>query len=215
MGRSASPIHVAYRIRYDLGTLRGERPRSSRGRGEQGHAGGPRRQKVALTGGRAHRVDRPHRSIAGSRTRAKTLTRQVPYTFTPHHRPARAGVVSVRGRHRPLAIERPARAWSSTRRASCCAGRTARGAQILAGGRPIAVRPDGIVRARDERLVRGRDPVRGAREDAGHGAAHPRRSRCAASTRIETAAEEFAGRAHPGTPSSPRAARTTSASRSR
>ncbi|WP_437894033.1 zinc-ribbon domain-containing protein [Sorangium sp. So ce124] len=137
-------IHVAYRIRPDLGTLQGERPSIQvvveASKGTQVILDG---KEVALTSGRAIESIDVTDAVEGPSDETKTLSRQVPYTVTPPDGPREQGMVSVAVGIVPLTIEAPGPSVVIDKESFVLAGRTARGAQIFAGAHPIAVRPDG------------------------------------------------------------------------
>ncbi|WP_437275641.1 zinc-ribbon domain-containing protein [Sorangium sp. So ce375] len=137
-------IHVAYRIRPDLGTLQGERPSIQvvveASKGTQVLLDG---KEVALTSGRAIESIDVTAAVEGLSDETKTLSRQVPYTVTPPDGPREQGMVSVAVGIVPLSIEAPGPSVVIDKESFVLAGRTARGAQIFAGAHPIAVRPDG------------------------------------------------------------------------
>ncbi|WP_438014687.1 zinc ribbon domain-containing protein [Sorangium sp. So ce315] len=137
-------IHVAYRIRPDLGTLQGERPSIQvvveASKGTQVVLDG---KDVALASGRAIEAIDVTEAVTGPSDETKTLSRQVPYTVTPPDGPREQGMVSVAVGIVPLSIEAPGPSVVIDKESFVLAGRTARGAQLLAGAHPIAVRPDG------------------------------------------------------------------------
>ncbi|WP_437955369.1 hypothetical protein WME76_28070 [Sorangium sp. So ce119] len=137
-------IHVAYRIRPDLGTLQGERPSIQvvveASKGTQVVLDG---KEVALTSGRAIVAIDVTEAVTGPSDETKTLSRQVPYTVTPPDGPREQGMVSVAVGIAPLVIEAPGPSVVIDKESFVLAGRTARGAQLFAGAHPIAVRPDG------------------------------------------------------------------------
>ncbi|WP_437827636.1 zinc-ribbon domain-containing protein [Sorangium sp. So ce1153] len=187
-------IHVAYRIRPDLGTLQGERPSIQvvveASKGTQVALDG---KEVALASGRAVESIDVTESITELSDEAKTLTRQVPYTVTPPDGPREQGVVSVAVGIVPLAIEAPGPSVVIDKESFVLAGRTARGAQLLAGGHPIAVRPDGsFAHVMNVSSVGATQfEVRAKMQGMA-----PRIAKIAVRRvdRIETAAREFAGR---------------------
>ncbi|WP_437586589.1 zinc-ribbon domain-containing protein [Sorangium sp. So ce1000] len=137
-------VHVAYRIRPDLGTLQGERPSIQvvveASNGTQVILDG---REVALTSGRAVESIDVTDAVAGLSDETKTLSRQVPYTVTPPDGAREQGMVSVAVGIVPLTIEAPGPSVVIDKESFVLAGRTARGAQIFAGAHPITVRPDG------------------------------------------------------------------------
>jgi hypothetical protein len=137
-------IHVAYRIRPDLGTLQGERPSIQvvveASAGTQVLLDG---KELALSGGRAIRSIDVTEAVTGLADDARTLSRQVPFTVAPPDGPREQGMVSVAVGIVPLTIEAPGPSVDIDKESFVRAGRTARGAQIFAGAHPIVVRPDG------------------------------------------------------------------------
>ncbi|WP_437670985.1 hypothetical protein [Sorangium sp. So ce131] len=187
-------IHVAYRIRPDLGTLQGERPSIQvvveASKGTQVVLDG---KEIALASGRAIESIDVTEAVTGLSDEAKTLSRQVPYTVTPPDGPREQGMVSVAVGIAPLTIEAPGPSVVIDKESFTLAGRTARGAQLFAGTHPIAIHPDGTfahvmnvssvgatqfeVRAKVEGMAPRIAKIAVRRVD-----------------RLETAAKEFAGR---------------------
>jgi hypothetical protein len=155
-------VNVAYRVRPDLATLQAERPafqvlaEASSGTTVtiDGH-------KVALANGRgAENVDVTD-ACTGLAADVKTLSRQVPYVVKPEDGPAEQGVVNVSVGIVPLWLDTPVPLDPPPAAPGApdpvapvphvvvdgpsfvLAGRTAKGADVLAAGRPITVHPDG------------------------------------------------------------------------
>jgi hypothetical protein len=187
-------IHVAYRIRPDLGTLQGERPSIQvvveASKGTQVTLDG---KEVALASGRAIESIDVTEAVTGLSDETKTLSRQVPYTVAPPDGPREQGVVSVAVGIVPLGIEAPGPSVVIDKESFVLAGRTARGAQLFAGAHPITVRPDGTfahvmnVSSVGATQFEVRAKMQGMA---------PRIAKIAVRRvdRLETAAKEFAGR---------------------
>ncbi|WP_437721461.1 zinc-ribbon domain-containing protein [Sorangium sp. So ce861] len=187
-------IHVAYRIRPDLGTLQGERPSIQvvveASKGTQVTLDG---KEVALASGRAIEAIDVTEAVTGLSDETKTLSRQVPYTVAPPDGPREQGVVSVAVGIVPLGIEAPGPSVVIDKESFVLAGRTARGAQLFAGAHPITVRPDGTfahvmnVSSVGATQFEVRAKMQGMA---------PRIAKIAVRRvdRLETAAKEFAGR---------------------
>ncbi|WP_165374343.1 MULTISPECIES: zinc ribbon domain-containing protein [Sorangium] len=187
-------IHVAYRIRPDLGTLQGERPSIQvvveASKGTQVTLDG---KEVALASGRAIESIDVIEAVTGLSDETKTLSRQVPYTVAPPDGPREQGVVSVAVGIVPLGIEAPGPSVVIDKESFVLAGRTARGAQLFAGAHPITVRPDGTfahvmnVSSVGATQFEVRAKMQGMA---------PRIAKIAVRRvdRLETAAKEFAGR---------------------
>ncbi|WP_187345698.1 zinc ribbon domain-containing protein [Sorangium cellulosum] len=187
-------VHVAYRIRPDLGTLQGERPSIQvvveASKGTQVTLDG---KEVALASGRAIESIDVTEAVTGLSDETKTLSRQVPYTVAPPDGPREQGVVSVAVGIVPLGIEAPGPSVVIDKESFVLAGRTARGAQLFAGAHPITVRPDGTfahvmnVSSVGATQFEVRAKMQGMA---------PRIAKIAVRRvdRLETAAKEFAGR---------------------
>ncbi|WP_437332669.1 zinc ribbon domain-containing protein [Sorangium sp. So ce394] len=187
-------IHVAYRIRPDLGTLQGERPSIQvvveASKGTQVTLDG---KEVTLASGRAIESIDVTEAVTGLSDETKTLSRQVPYTVAPPDGPREQGVVSVAVGIVPLGIEAPGPSVVIDKESFVLAGRTARGAQLFAGAHPITVRPDGTfahvmnVSSVGATQFEVRAKMQGMA---------PRIAKIAVRRvdRLETAAKEFAGR---------------------
>ena len=146
-------VNVGYRIRPDLATLQADRP-SFQILAEV--AGGTTvtidGRKLAISGGRGvENVDVADvcTGLTASATEVKTLSRQVPYVVTPRDDPPEQGVVNVSVGIVPLHLDAPVALASPTPRviiegpSFVLAGGTAKGAEVVAAGRPITVHADG------------------------------------------------------------------------
>ncbi|MFS8071549.1 MAG: hypothetical protein ACMG6S_34705, partial [Byssovorax sp.] len=137
-------VNVAYRIRPDLTALQGERPSiqivadaaAGTSVSINGHA-------LPLAGGRAVENLDVTEACTGLTGEAKTLSRQIPYAVTPDGGDVENGVVNVSVGIVPLQLEAPGPRVIIEGASFVLAGRTMKGAEVLAAGRPIAVRPDG------------------------------------------------------------------------
>ncbi|MFO0756216.1 MAG: hypothetical protein U0359_06975 [Byssovorax sp.] len=137
-------INVAYRIRPDLTTLKGERPSIQIvAEAAQGTAITIDGKALPVTGGRAVQTIDVTDACTGQSAEAKTISRQIPYTVVPETGPAEQGMVSVSVGIVPLTIEAPGPHVTIDGQSFVLAGKTMKGAEVTAAGRPIAVRPDG------------------------------------------------------------------------
>jgi hypothetical protein len=137
-------LNVAYRIRPDLSTLQAERPTIQiiveAARGTSVTIGG---KAMQLAGGRAVESVDVSDACSGLSSEPKALSRQVPYTVTPESGPPERGLVNVSVGIVPLQIEAPGPHVTVDGTSFVLAGRTMKGAEVLAAGRPITVRADG------------------------------------------------------------------------
>ena len=137
-------VNVAYRIRPDLTALQGEHPSiqivadaaAGTSVSINGHA-------LPLAGGRAVENLDVTEACTGLTGEAKTLSRQIPYAVTPDGGNVENGVVNISVGIVPLQLEAPGPHVIIEGASFVLAGRTMKGAEVLAAGRPIAVRPDG------------------------------------------------------------------------
>ena len=137
-------VNVAYRIRPDLASLQADHPSiqivaeaaAGTSISINGHA-------LSLAGGRAVESLDVTEACTGLTGEAKTLTRQIPYAVTPADGHAESGVVNVSVGIVPLQLEAPGPRVIIDGPSFVLAGRTMKGAEVLAAGRPIAVRADG------------------------------------------------------------------------
>jgi hypothetical protein len=149
-------INVAYRIRPDLATLQADKP-SFQIVAEV--AGGTSvtidGRKMALAGGRAVENIDVTEAVSGLADDVKTLSRQIPYVVTPDSGPPEQGVVNVSVGIVPLHLDAPvalaappggqapAPHVTTDGPSFVLAGKTMKGAEVLAAGRPITVHADG------------------------------------------------------------------------
>jgi hypothetical protein len=137
-------VNVAYRIRPDLGTLQGERPSiqivAEAARGTTIALDG---KPMQLSGGRGAETIDVTDACTGLADDSKTLARQIPYVVTPAEGPPESGVVSVSVGIVPLRIDAPGARVTIDSASFVLAGHTMKGAEVLAAGRPITVKPDG------------------------------------------------------------------------
>jgi hypothetical protein len=137
-------LHVAYRIRPDLQTLQGERPSIQVViEAVDGTTVAIDGRQVPLMNGRAIETIDVTEACTGLADDAVTLARQIPYAVTPKDGPAEQGTVNVSVRILPLRIDAPGPHAVIDGKNFVLAGRTMKGAEVLAAGRPIPVRPDG------------------------------------------------------------------------
>ncbi len=152
--RVAIPIQVGYRIRPDLATLQAERPSFQIVAEAPGGASVTLDgKKLQLSGGRAVENLDVTEACTGLATEVKTLSRQVPYVVTPEGGSPEQGVVSVSVGVVPLSLDAPVPLPGASSAAPphvtvegssfTIAGTTMKGAEVVAAGRPIPVRPDG------------------------------------------------------------------------
>ena len=137
-------LNVAYRIRPDLNALQGDRPAI------QVIAEAASGTRIVLdgkvmqsSGGRAVETVDVSAACEGLSGEPRSLSRQIPYTVTTESGPPEQGLINVAVGIVPLQLEAPGPHVIIDRPSFMLAGRTMKGAEILAAGRPIAVRPDG------------------------------------------------------------------------
>lgn len=137
-------INVAYRIRPDLAGLQGDKPAiqiiAEAAKGTTISVDG---KALPLSGGRAVESIDVSEACTGQSAESKTISRQIPYVITPESGPPEQGVVSVSVGVVPLSLEAPGPHVTIDGQSFVLAGKTMKGAEVLAAGRPIAVRPDG------------------------------------------------------------------------
>jgi hypothetical protein len=137
-------VNVAYRIRPDLTALQADHPsiqvvaEAAAGTGVtiNGHT-------LPLAGGRAVENLDVTEACTGLSGEPKMLTRQIPYVVTPDGGNAENGVVNVSVSIVTLTLEAPGPHVIIDGPSFVLAGRTMKGAEVLAAGRAIVVRPDG------------------------------------------------------------------------
>jgi len=137
-------VNVAYRIRPDLASLQGDHPSiqivAEAAAGTRVSING---HTLPLAGGRAVENLDVTEACTGLTGEAKTLTRQIPYAVTPSDGRAENGVVNISVGIVPLQLEAPGPHVIIDGPSFVLAGRTMKGAEVIAAGRPIAVRADG------------------------------------------------------------------------
>jgi hypothetical protein len=137
-------LDVGYRIRPDLGTLQGERPVIQiHVEARDGTTVAIDGKQVPLSAGRAIETVDLTDTCTGLSDETVTFRRQIPYVITPPDAPPETGTVSLAVHVLPLRIEAPGAQAIIADKTFVLAGRTAKGAEVLAAGRPIPVQPDG------------------------------------------------------------------------
>lgn len=135
---------VAYRVRSDLSTLQGERPAVQviieAARGARVALDG---RLIPLTAGKATETIDVTESCVGLTDEIKSLSLQIPYTVTPEDGQAERGTVSVMVGIVPLSLLAPGPNVIIDGPSFVLAGRTVKGAELYAAGKPIPVKPDG------------------------------------------------------------------------
>jgi hypothetical protein len=143
-------VNVAYRVRPDLATLQAEKPAFQILAEVAGGTtvtidGHP----MAISSGHGVENVDVTEVCTGLADEVKTLSRQVPYVVTLPEGPPERGAVNVAVGIVPLHLEAPVGIASSTPHvvtdapSFLLAGRTMKGAEVLAAGRSITVHPDG------------------------------------------------------------------------
>jgi hypothetical protein len=137
-------LNVAYRIRPDLSSLEAERPAiqiiAEAASGTRISVDG---KPMQLSGGRAVESIDVTLACTGLSGELKSLTQQIPYTVTTESGPPEQGLINVSVGIVPLQLEAPGPHVIIDGPSFVLAGRTMKGAEVLAAGRPITVRPDG------------------------------------------------------------------------
>ncbi len=157
-------VNVAYRIRPDLTALQGDHPAIQVvAEAAAGTSVAVNGHTLALAGGRAVENLDVTEACTGLSGEAKTLSRQIPYAVTPDSGSVENGVVNISVGIVPLQLEAPGPHVIIDGASFVLAGRTMKGAEVLAAGRPIAVRADGtFAQVMNVSSIR-RDADRGAR----------------------------------------------------
>lgn len=134
---------VAYRIRPDLSALQAEKPAIQvvieAAKGAQVKLDG---RTIPLYAGRATESFDVTEACSGLAADATSLTRQIPYTVTTSDGEERGSVNVVVGVV-PLELDAPGPNAVIDGPSFVIAGRTMKGADLLAAGKPIPVKPDG------------------------------------------------------------------------
>ncbi len=137
-------VNVAYRIRPDLTALQGDHPSIQVvAEAAAGTSVAVNGHTLSLAGGRAVENLDVTEACTGLSGEAKTLSRQIPYAVTPDSGNVENGVVNISVGIVPLQLEAPGPHVIIDGASFVLAGRTMKGAEVLAAGRPIAVRADG------------------------------------------------------------------------
>jgi hypothetical protein len=137
-------LNVAYRIRPDLGALQGDRPAiqviAEAASGTSIELDG---KMMRFSGGRAVEPIDVSAACEGLSGEPRSLSRQIPYTVTTEQGPPEQGLINVSVGIVPLQLEAPGPHVVIARPSFMLAGHTMKGAEVIAAGRPITVRPDG------------------------------------------------------------------------
>lgn len=137
-------LNVAYRIRPDLSALQGDRPSIQvvveAAAGTTVALDG---KDVPLIAGRAIETIDVSDACTGLSDETSTLSRQIPYAIRPRDGAPEQGTVNVSVPLPMLHIDAPGPHAVIDGKSFVLAGRASRGAEVLAAGRPIPVRPDG------------------------------------------------------------------------
>ncbi len=136
--------HVGYRVRPDLATLQGDKPAISIiGEASAGTTISLDGKPMQLTDGRGLERIELADALASTPEDVKTLARQVPYVVTPPDGPPESGVVAVTVGIVALHVDAPGPRITTDKSTFVLAGHAARGAEVLAAGKPIPVKEDG------------------------------------------------------------------------
>jgi hypothetical protein len=137
------PVSIAYRIRPDLLTLQGERPSIQVVmEAVDGTSITLDGKNIPLVNGRAIETIDVTDACTGLSDESSTLSRQIPYAVTLPGG-TEQGTMSVAVGILPLHIDAPGPHAVIDGKNFVLAGRTSKGAEVIAAGRPIPVRPDG------------------------------------------------------------------------
>jgi hypothetical protein len=137
------PVNIAYRIRPDLLTLQGERPSIQVVmEAVTGVSIALDGKNIPLVNGRAIETIDVTDACTGLSDDSSTLNRQIPYAVTLPGG-TEQGTMNVAVGILPLHIDAPGPHAVIDGKNFVLAGRTSKGAEVLAAGRPIPVRPDG------------------------------------------------------------------------
>lgn len=137
-------VQVSYRVRPDLSPLLGQRPSLQvvveAIDGTHVEIDG---REVPLVGGRAvHTVDVTE-ALSGPQPKASSLERRVSYSIRPPGAEVDHGEVAISVGIVPLTLFAPGPSIVIDEPTFVLAGRTQRGAEITAAGKPIPLKPDG------------------------------------------------------------------------
>jgi hypothetical protein len=137
-------VHLPYRIRPELATLQGERAAIQvvveAAPGARITLDG---RQVPLVGGRAVETFDVNESCTGLTEETKSLSRQIPYVVTPKDGEPERGSVSVMVGIVPLHLDAPGSSVVIDVPSFVLAGRTLKGAELFAAGKPVPVKADG------------------------------------------------------------------------
>jgi len=137
-------VRLPYRIRPELSTLQGERPAIQvvveAAPGSRVALDG---KPVPLVGGRAVEAFDVIEACTGLTGEPRSLSRQIPYVVTPKDGEPERGSVNVMVGIVPLEIDAPGSSVVIDGPSFVLAGRTMKGAELLAAGKPVPVKPDG------------------------------------------------------------------------
>ena len=137
------PVNIAYRIRPDLLTLQGERPSIQVViEAVAGTSIALDGKNIPLVNGRAIETIDVTDACTGLSDESSMLSRQIPYAVTLPGG-TEQGTMNVAVGILPLHIDAPGPHAVIDGKNFVLAGRTSKGAEVLAAGRPIPVRPDG------------------------------------------------------------------------
>lgn len=137
------PVSIAYRIRPDLLTLQGERPSIQVViEAVAGTSIALDGKNIPLVNGRAIETIDVTDACTGLSDESSMLSRQIPYAVTLPGG-TEQGTMNVAVGILPLHIDAPGPHAVIDGKNFVLAGRTSKGAEVIAAGRPIPVRPDG------------------------------------------------------------------------
>lgn len=137
-------VPLGYRIRPDLTTLQGERPAIQIVvEAPQGTVVTLAGRPVALTAGRAVETVDVTDAVTGLADEVTPLNRQVPYSVRPKDGASEQGIVNVSVSVVPLHLDAPGPTVVIDGKTFVLAGRSLKGAEVQAAGRPIQVKADG------------------------------------------------------------------------
>lgn len=137
-------VHLPYRIRPELSTLQGERPSIQVVvEAEPGARVTLDGKPIPLVGGRAVEAFDVIDACTGLTGEARSLSRQIPYVVTLKKGDVERGSVNVMVGIVPLEIDAPGSSVVIDGPSFVLAGRTTKGAELIAAGKPVPVKPDG------------------------------------------------------------------------
>lgn len=137
-------VYLPYRIRPELGTLQGEKPAIQvvveTAPGSRVTLDG---KPIPLVGNRAVEAFDVMEACTGLTGETRSLSRQIPYVVTSKDGEPERGSVNVMVSIVPLEIDAPGSSVVIDSPSFVLAGRTVKGAELFAAGKPIPVKPDG------------------------------------------------------------------------